>query len=141
MLKYHAKILGYAGLTPFIFLPFFILWETVSYFEGVGFFIQYSAIILSFLGGVLWFDGINNKRSIILIYLAMLPSIVGWLSVIWFPPEAALITLACSYILVIFYEFKLSSLATWYKSLRIRLTAITVGSHLMIIWLIYQMSQ
>ncbi|MEP4889247.1 MAG: DUF3429 domain-containing protein [Aliiglaciecola sp.] len=141
MLKYHAKILGYAGLIPFIMLPFFILWETVSYFEGVDFFIQYSAIILSFLGGVLWFDGINKERSVTLLYMAMLPSIIAWLSVIWLPPVIALITLACSYTLVIFYEFKLSTLASWYRSLRIRLTAITIGSHLMIIWIIQQMSR
>ncbi|GAA6183161.1 MULTISPECIES: DUF3429 domain-containing protein [Alteromonadaceae] len=141
MLKYHAKILGYAGLIPFIMLPFFILWETVSYFEGVGFFIQYSAIILSFLGGVLWFDGINNERSISLLYIAMLPSILAWLSVIWLPPKIALIALACAFTVVIFYEFKLSTLAVWYRSLRIRLTSITVGSHLMMIWLIQQTSQ
>lgn len=137
MLKFHARLLGYIGLMPFIMLPFLMLWETVSYFEGISFFIQYSAIILSFLGGVLWFDGIHNNRTPLFLYLSMIPLLTAWLGVIWLPPLLSLIILAVAFIVLIVYEFTLSSLAIWYRSLRIRLTAITIGCHLMIIWLIY----
>lgn len=136
MLNEHAKSLGYLGLLPFIAMPFYIIWGNISYFEGISFYTQYSAIILSFLGGVIWYDGIFKNRSKKQIYLAMLPSLIGWFSLIMLPPIAALSVLSIMFALVILYEFKALDMAPWYRSLRIRLTAITLVGHGMMIWLV-----
>ena len=133
----HAEILGLAGLFPFIGLPIFTLIDTVSLFEGLSFFTQYSAIILSFLGGVIWFDGLTNKRPIWHLYLAMLPSIIGWFSLTILPPKISLVILMLSFPLMLVFEYKRLTLAQWYLKLRVRLTAITVGGHLMMIWLVF----
>ncbi|MDC0603630.1 DUF3429 domain-containing protein [Aliiglaciecola sp.] len=136
MLNEHAKSLGYLGLLPFIAIPFYIIWGNISYFEGISFYTQYSAIILSFLGGILWYDGILNKKPKRQIYFAMLPSLVGWFSLILMPPLVTLCVLSIAFILVIAYEFKALVMDPWYRSLRIRLTAITLVGHGMMIWLV-----
>jgi hypothetical protein len=138
MLNFHAKMLGYAGLIPFIALPFYVLWGNVSYFEGISFFIQYSAIILSFLGGVLWINAIRHSHSQSQLYLSMLPSLLGWLCITIIPPLPALIMLGLTFLCVLWIEFKSIDQAAWYRSLRIRLTAIAVGGHVMMIWLVWR---
>ncbi|GAB5378855.1 MAG: DUF3429 domain-containing protein [Aliiglaciecola sp.] len=135
MIHTHAKLLGYLGLIPFIVMPFWITWGTVSFFEGFSFFSQYSAIILSFLGGVIWLDAIRHEKPISQLYIAMLPSITAWLSISLLPALSGLIVLFFSYLLLILYEFKVMPMASWYRSLRIRLTTIAMGTHLMMMWL------
>lgn len=133
----HAEVLGLAGLFPFIGLPIFTLLDIISLFEGLSFFAQYSAIILSFLGGVIWFDGITSQKPIWQLYIAMLPSIVGWLSLIILPPKISIIILMVSFLALLMLEHKLLKSALWYLRLRVRLTAITIGGHLMMIWLVF----
>ncbi|WJG10961.1 DUF3429 domain-containing protein [Aliiglaciecola sp. LCG003] len=133
----HCQILGYAGLIPFILLPFLTVWGTVSFFEGVSFFNQYSVIILSFLGGVLWQDAIRFDKSSSQLYIAMLPSLIGWFALALLPAMNVLWVLLCCYLLVLIYEFSVMDQQVWYRSLRIRLTAISMGGHLMMIWLLY----
>ena len=66
----------------------------------------------------------------------MLPSLVGWFSLILMPPLVTLCVLSIAFILVIAYEFKALVMDPWYRSLRIRLTAITLVGHGMMIWLV-----
>ncbi|GAA0857405.1 DUF3429 domain-containing protein [Aliiglaciecola litoralis] len=138
MLNYHSRILGYAGLIPFIALPFYILWGNVSYFEGISYFTQYSAIILSFLGGILWHEGISQNKPVKQLYWSMLPSLIGWLCLIIVPPFAALIVLSIAFLLILVFELRTLDSPSWYISLRVRLTAVTIGGHLMMIWLVLQ---
>lgn len=53
--------LGYLGLIPFLFSLVLILTDTVLFnLNGQQFFITYSAVILSFLSGMLWGNGIDH---------------------------------------------------------------------------------
>ncbi|MBR9875293.1 MAG: DUF3429 domain-containing protein [Vibrionaceae bacterium] len=53
--------LGYLGLIPFLFSLLLIITDTTLFnLSGHEFFIAYSAVILSFLSGVLWGNGIDH---------------------------------------------------------------------------------
>ncbi len=53
--------LGYLGLLPFMFSLLLIVTErTLFNLSGEQFFIAYSAVILSFLSGVLWGNAIDH---------------------------------------------------------------------------------
>lgn len=53
--------LGYLGLAPFLFSLLLIVSDTTLFnLSGQQFFIAYSAVILSFLSGVLWGNGIDH---------------------------------------------------------------------------------
>ncbi|ENO1314924.1 DUF3429 domain-containing protein [Vibrio parahaemolyticus] len=53
--------LGYLGLVPFLFSLLLIVSDTTLFnLSGQQFFIAYSAVILSFLSGVLWGNGIDH---------------------------------------------------------------------------------
>lgn len=133
----HAKLLGFAGLLPFISLPIFTLLDAISLFEGLSFFAQYSAVILSFLGGVIWLDGIINQKPVWQLYVAMLPSIVGWISLTIMPPKISIVILMVSFIALLMLEQKCLKSALWYFRLRVRLTSVAIGGYLMMIWLIF----
>ncbi|NMT18328.1 DUF3429 domain-containing protein, partial [Vibrio parahaemolyticus] len=53
--------LGYLGLVPFVF-SLGLIFTDISLFNlsGQQFFIAYSAVILSFLSGILWGNGIEH---------------------------------------------------------------------------------
>lgn len=53
--------LGYLGLLPFLFSLLLLFSDTTLFnLNGHQFFIAYSAVILSFLSGVLWGNGIDH---------------------------------------------------------------------------------
>jgi hypothetical protein len=53
--------LGYLGLLPFLFSLLLIISDTRLFnLSGHQFFIAYSAVILSFLSGILWGNGIDH---------------------------------------------------------------------------------
>ncbi|MCA0936598.1 DUF3429 domain-containing protein [Vibrio alginolyticus] len=53
--------LGYLGLLPFLFSLLLLFFDTTLFnLNGHQFFIAYSAVILSFLSGVLWGNGIDH---------------------------------------------------------------------------------
>lgn len=53
--------LGYLGFVPFLFSLLLIVSDTTLFnLSGQQFFIAYSAVILSFLSGVLWGNGIDH---------------------------------------------------------------------------------
>ncbi|WP_100657158.1 DUF3429 domain-containing protein [Alteromonas flava] len=136
----NAKLLGYLGLIPFLIIPLAIIMETLSYAQGFAFFTQYSAIILSFLGGIHWYAAVTENRYWHQIYVAMLPSIVGWLALILFPDARALGVLSLSFIGMVFYDkFTLQmtpSMIIDYTRLRVILTTIVVAAHAVMIFVV-----
>lgn len=129
------NLLGAAGLFPFIGLPALILSMQLSYYEGFGLFTLYSGIILSFLGGVHWYDAINRTSSVTQIYVAMLPSIIAWLAIGFTHGGSTLILLVNSFLLVLLYDFKQLKMTPAYSRLRAVLTGVVIGSHLFMLWL------
>lgn len=133
----HATFLGYSGLIPFITLPFFIVTDVISYYEGMSLFNYYSAIILSFLGGTFWIDNINRTGKVSDLYVATLPSIIGFASIALLSAAVAMWVTLLMFIGVLVYELNKLDTALWYKRLRINLSSVVCVCHLMMLWLIY----
>ena len=60
-MPYSAVLLGIAGLIPFLFLPLSYVFNWLSLTQSALYFIQYSAVLLSFFGGVHWWDAIKEQ--------------------------------------------------------------------------------
>ncbi|MCP5364279.1 MAG: DUF3429 domain-containing protein [Hyphomicrobiales bacterium] len=132
-----ALWLGLAGLVPFV--GSLIVLVFMPEFEGgrVGRVITvYGAIILSFLGGMLWglasaalghdpLDG-DSKR---LLTLSAMPPVVAWLAV-FLAQSAAFWVLALAFALVLILDRwadQLDLAPRWWMRLRIGLTAAVMG--------------
>jgi hypothetical protein len=130
-----AKLLGYAGLLPFIGIPLLILTGQIHYFEGYTYFAQYSAIILSFFGGIHWLDALQNRRKNHQLFVAMLPSIVGWLSLVFLQGYLLFSVLSIAYVGVLMYDKYVLALEKDilipYTFLRKVITTVVVITHLL----------
>ena len=132
-LPFQVWLLGIAGLIPFVAMPVFISIEMISYSQGVYYFKHYSAVILSFLGGVLWLNALMERHTQHMLYIAMLPSILGWFAVSFLSNSMAVTLLTLSFVSLVFYERQFLLIPKeWvadYSKLRIWLTAVVAGSH------------
>jgi len=129
-----AKYLGYAGLIPFVSIPILVMIGLVDAYLGYLHFVQYSAIILSFFGGIHWLDAIQNRRKDHQLFVSMLPSIVAWLSLIFLDGTMLLSVLSLSYIGILLYDKYVLALEKDilmdYTKMRMQLTTVVVLSHL-----------
>ncbi|WP_404296176.1 DUF3429 domain-containing protein [Halomonas sp.] len=134
--------LGLAGLIPFLALSSAswlapMAWQVIA----VPAFLYYSAVILSFLGGVQWgvamsleSDDSGGFRS--RLALSMVPSLIAWPALLLHPVIGAWVLIA-GFLLVRLHECgKMSRelLPVWYQSLRNLLTAVVVVCHGLVIW-------
>ncbi|GAA0783619.1 DUF3429 domain-containing protein [Marinobacterium sediminicola] len=125
-----AQGLGYAGLIPFVALS---LGMNLHPLTTVAF-TTYSAVILSFLGGIHWGVALTRPEwsTPTRIGLCMLPSLLGWLALL-LPTQGALIVLMISYLS--WWLWDRSQLdQPDYRRLRFHLTAVVVLCHL--VWLV-----
>jgi hypothetical protein len=133
-----AKLLGYAGLIPFIAIPILIIVGLLDAYLGYLHFVQYSAIILSFLGGIHWLDALQNRRKNHQLYASMLPSIIAWLSLVFLDGTMLLSILSISHISVLIYDKYVLALEKDilidYTQLRVVLTTVVVISHLVMVY-------
>ncbi len=138
-MPYPALILGLAGLVPFIALPLLAISEVVGELAALHYFTQYSAVLLSFFGGVHWFDAISSGKTNHQLYVAMLPTIVGWLALVFGADVRVLGVLSIAYLLILFYDkFTLAlpkNMIMSYISMRVMLTTVVVLSHAAMIFL------
>ncbi|MBT0586485.1 DUF3429 domain-containing protein [Alteromonas oceanisediminis] len=135
----EVKTLGYLGLIPFVTIPIALQMGMLSYAQAFAFFSQYSAIILSFFGGVHWFAALTEPTNRHQIYVAMLPSIVGWLALVVFADARTLGVLSLAYVGMVVYDkftLRLSKhMIVEYTRMRVILTTIVVICHAAMIWL------
>ena len=133
-----AKLLGYAGLLPFVGIPILIIIGLVDAYLGYLHFVQYSAIILSFLGGVHWLDAIQNRRKNHQLFASMLPSVAAWLSLMFLDGTMLLSILSLAHIGVLVYDKYVLELEKDilidYTQLRVVLTTVVVISHLVMVY-------
>ncbi|REC95688.1 DUF3429 domain-containing protein [Kushneria indalinina] len=137
-------LLGIAGLTPFIGLAAVVLlavpgWQAIA----LQAFLYYSAVILSFLGGIHWgvamsldHEGGHHFSSRMMV--AMAPSLLAW-PALMLSPRFALLALMTGFLLIRLYEAQADSverLPPWYTSLRTLLTVVVVVAHLSILLLL-----
>ncbi|WP_106477466.1 DUF3429 domain-containing protein [Phytohalomonas tamaricis] len=136
-----AHALGLAGLVPFILgasgaflvpLP----WQGLF----IQAFLYYSALILSFLGGIHWgvgmsLDRVNSPGFNARLGISVVPSLLAW-PALFLDVRYATLVLMGGFLFMRLYERQRESielLPVWYRSLRTWLTAIVVLAHLAII--------
>ena len=79
-----AKILGYAGLVPFVCLSL-AAWIAMPVIDDPHYMlIAYAAVILSFMGAVHWGIAMSKDSSIMNaeLGLSVLPALLGWLALL-----------------------------------------------------------
>ncbi|MEM0911110.1 MAG: DUF3429 domain-containing protein [Pseudomonadota bacterium] len=134
-----AWILGYAGLIPFVALPILTMTGLLSFYQSYQYFAQYSAIILSFFGGIHWITAIVDKNNSHQIFIAMLPSIIAWLSLILLSGKVLLTMLSLTFIGMFIYDKYALALPKYivvdYIKLRLQLTTGVVICHLTMAYL------
>lgn len=131
-----ALILGWAGVVPFwgLALASALRWNLPLIADERAALVGYGAIILSFMAGVQWGlamrapdapDGPATQR---LLMLSVLPAIAAWFTLLA-TPAAALIILAGLFVALLTVDFRVIAQGmapSWYRSLRIQLTAAVI---------------
>lgn len=118
---------GLAGLIPFLGLP--LLGSIAPHFadRAIAWQALYAALILSFLGGARWGQAVQAARpSPLVISLAMVPSIAGWLLLLVeddLGRAEVLKGLAAALVAHWLWDLNSGGLPVWYPRLRSLLTA------------------
>lgn len=117
---------GLAGLIPFLGLPLLGWLAPALAGQATQWQAIYAALILSFLGGARWGQAVPAAApSTLVVSLAMLPSIVGWVLLLAEPAigRAALLGgLAAALMLHFLWDVRSDGLPAWYPRLRAILT-------------------
>ncbi|WP_018981660.1 DUF3429 domain-containing protein [Salinimonas chungwhensis] len=139
-MPYPALFLGIAGLIPFIGLPVFALLGVMGVYEATHYFTLYSAVLLSFFGGIHWYDAISGGKTNHQLYVAMLPTIVGWLCLILGSDIRTLGILSLSYLAILIYDKYTLALPKEqimsYITFRVGLTTVVVLAHAVMIFML-----
>lgn len=130
-------MLGLAGLIPFVATAALawlapVVWQVVA----VDAFLYYSAVILSFLGGVQWGVAMSQEATVgtsfrLRLLLSMAPSLIAWPALLLHPLTGVWV-LAGGFVLVRLYELTRKSramLPEWYHTLRMPLTLTVLACH------------
>ena len=123
--------LGALGLLPFVAASLLAVIAPSIKETAVAALIAYGAVILSFLGGALWgliIGRADADRMGGLLILSVVPSLIGWVSLL-LPPVMALVLLALSsgcWFVVDTMMAKEKIAPPWYPRLRMPLTVIVV---------------
>ncbi|MDI4637041.1 MULTISPECIES: DUF3429 domain-containing protein [Halomonadaceae] len=134
-------LLGLAGLLPFLAAALGVWWTPPAWQAfALDAFIYYSAVILSFLGGIHWGfamgrDAPKSPAFRGRVLLSMAPSLMAWPALLWGGAPGALL-LMLGFIAVRGYEASATGMAglpDWYRGLRNILTVVVVACHLAVI--------
>ena len=131
-LEQLAKILGYAGLIPFITFSLGT-WFNLAIIDDAHFIVlTYAAVILSFMGAIHWgvAMSINHKMVNTILGLSVIPALLGWLALL-IPMLYGYGLLIFSFIILYWADKYISDqgmLPVWYLPMRLVLTSIVVLS-------------
>ena len=116
-----AQALGYAGLIPFAILSLDPL-VTQVFPAPVArlWLLGYGAVILSFLGGIVWGRVFDKPQAGVALIVSILTSLLGWASLLRLGPEGFAI-LAIGFLLALVYDMG-ADLPPWFRRLRIHLS-------------------
>lgn len=127
-----AVALAWAGVLPFFALAS-AAW--VPHWRGPAAhaFLAYSALILSFLGGVRWGRAMAAGAATREFALAVLPSLWGWLAWLALPPEGAIVALAVAFGVVAWWDVSADALdaPAAFRRMRRTVSAAVVACHLL----------
>jgi len=125
-------MLGWLGV-----LPFLLAWAGVSMgYEKIGLplFMTYSAVILSFLGGIRWAQALAGQLSQKDFLYSVLPSLLAWVCLM-LRPELALIGLALGFAGTAYLDISGRPLHApiAFIKLRLRLSLAVISLHLTVL--------
>lgn len=133
------KLLGYAGLIPFVALP--LLYTTPMWLSPariLELYQLYSALILGFMAGALWpvlHSNMTSEAKTEQLALAAVAFPVLSFLALFTAPEYFLPAQACLFVLLRLSEFRLGlnrQYAGHYRSLRNQLTLVVLFSHVLL---------
>ena len=132
----NAIWLGHAGLLPFLALLLLALFGGTPAQRQLGLqgFVAYSAVILSFLGGVRWGAALVWPQTRALL-LAVLPALIAS-GLLLLPPREALPLLTVAFAVVGLFDVRRRSAPnwpSWFVRLRLQLSVAVVVMHLTLI--------
>ena len=129
-----AKLLGFAGLVPFVGLAYLV--NTFGAHEDLlrHALLAYGACIVSFVGAVHWGiwlgSSANKTRPIMGLVWSVVPSIAAWLA-LTIDTRASLAVMAALLVLCLLVDMalrRMDSLPSWYLTMRVTLTLFGSGS-------------
>lgn len=125
------RLLGYAGLIPFI--TFAIgCWYPLPYVtQPLEILIAYGAIILAFMGAIHWgVEMTSSKPPLSSAYwVSIIVALLAWVSLL-LDPKSALMILLISFVLLLLFDYAVSEtqhFPNWYIPMRIPLTLVVVA--------------
>ncbi len=132
-IPFGPMFLGIAGVIPFVGAVAIVIFGPPRLVETATFsLLAYGAIILSFLGGILWgsvlargLTDIGNDH-IRLLVISVLPSLCGWVALLA-GPDIGLPLMVIAFLFVLLVDLSSARdglLPPWYPRLRIPLTII-----------------
>lgn len=139
-----AKHLGWAGLLPF--LAALAAWLAAGLLEdqrliglALNAFLFYSALILSFLGGLRWGRVMSAGGAEPGYVLAVLPSLWAF-PALFLPPPYALGALAAGFALALWFDTEADALPATpgFRALRLRLTVAVLAAHALALALLWR---
>lgn len=131
MVKHTARLLGYAGLVPFIALAGISAFGPHNWHaQALSALVAYGALILSFLGGITWGMAVRESQADQRLYLlSMVPFFMAWASVL-LPIWAGVWLLVVAFLVALVNDHmvsRLSSAPAWFFTMRIILTGVVVA--------------
>lgn len=139
-----ALALGYGGLLPFVALAGHVALTPAGQIPAYLLeLLVYGAVILSFLGGVVWGrllgpDGQAIDASALHFVYSVVPALIGWSSA-WVSVQNGPLVLAAGFVLAWLYDRRLHRtgiLPAWYLRMRNVLTWVVVASLLTAAWFV-----
>jgi hypothetical protein len=117
-LSLGAKLLGWMGVLPFA-LAYAAVW--IDYVDiGHAVFTGYSAVILSFLGGIRWAQALNGQLPKNDFIVSVMPSLLAWVCLL-LPTQFALVGLMLGFIGAAYLDLRARPLVTSRAFLKLRL--------------------
>jgi hypothetical protein len=125
-----AKLLGYAGLIPFITFSALSWVENTVIDNPAYYLVTYAAIILSFMGAIHWgvAMSVKSERANFQLAISVVPPLLGWLALL-LPIIYGYSLLIVSFIALCLLDReqnKQGVFPTWYYPMRVILTTIVV---------------
>lgn len=127
----QALILGWAGVLPFAALAL-VGWWPQSPVWAHGAFVAWSAVILSFPGGIRWGRAMSQGADAREYARSVMPSLLAW-PTLMLPLDTAIPALALGFMVVLMIDTRGETLdaPAWFPRLRVGLTLSVVACHVL----------
>ncbi len=120
-----AKILGYSGLIPFFSLALLAgIADAKTSALAASALLLYAAIILSFMGGVVWGRAIAGMRDgglAVSLVIAVLPALLAWVGA-WLGGKPGVLLCCLGLVALWVHDHRTQAIPEWFRRLRAHLT-------------------